>query len=308
MQGRALLEGTKNYTVFLVKTAVFPLIWLWAWRLAERHTDTDRNARTKIAAAFAAGIIIAGAGFMVLSNFEGDARASMYGEMDNRLSIAVGESEYQDQVTAIDAADNSIDILTRNLNAARDAGDQANATVFEENLNAAQEARTINLLKRSLLQRNHDFYESIAADIMAQNDASVKQAIDAFLASSSDDMYEHDGIPAADAISWNVGQSESRSNRAFEIKDKAEADMATWMNFLLLPGLIGAFFAPLSMAAGNVLKNAWEPSETVGYKPYPGASMGWFLLLGAFGVPALFFAAWAFWDMDVRSTEGQISL
>lgn len=90
--------------------------------------------------------------------------------------------------------------------------------------------------------------------------------------------------------------------------DDAKADMDRVFLILLIPGLVGVFYAPLVLAMGSVLRTRFEPSATVGYKPYPGRAMGLFLLLGGFGIPALFFAAWAFQDMEIRRLEGQIAL
>ncbi len=99
-----------------------------------------------------------------------------------------------------------------------------------------------------------------------------------------------------------------RTSRLLSIKTDAEGDMAGIMFFLLFPGVIGVFYAPVFIALGSVMANAWEPSSSVGYKKYPGLSLALFLFLGAFGWPALLFSAWGFWDIDVRSKEGQISL
>ena len=95
---------------------------------------------------------------------------------------------------------------------------------------------------------------------------------------------------------------------AFAVKDRSVRDM-TWSMWLFVwPSLFGAFFAPLAFALGSILKAAYVESDTVGFKRYPGAAAGWFLLFGAFGVPSIPFAAWVFMDAEGRSTEGQIAL
>lgn len=100
----------------------------------------------------------------------------------------------------------------------------------------------------------------------------------------------------------------SRSNRDLAIKSKAEIDMANMMNGLIYPGLIGVFYAPLFFALGNIMSRNWEPSESVGFKKYPGASLGLFLFFGAFGWPSLLFSAWGFKDIEERTQTGQINL
>jgi hypothetical protein len=95
---------------------------------------------------------------------------------------------------------------------------------------------------------------------------------------------------------------------ALAIKDKAVGDMQLFMWVFLWPSLAGAFYAPVVFALGSVLRSAFVPSDTVGFKPYPGAAAGWFLLFGAFGLPSVPFAAWTFLDAEGRSREGQIAL
>jgi len=103
------------------------------------------------------------------------------------------------------------------------------------------------------------------------------------------------------------GMAES-VDRAFSVLTDSRGDLDQVYLYLFLPGLAGVFFAPLVFAMGSTLKLAWEQSASVGFKPYPSRAMGWFLLLGGFGIPALFFAAWTFQDMHVRRLEGQIAL
>lgn len=96
--------------------------------------------------------------------------------------------------------------------------------------------------------------------------------------------------------------------RAYDQKDQAVGDVEQFMLMFVYPGLVGILFAPILFTIGRSLNKAWVPSESVGFKPYPAATGSLFLLLGAFGIPATFFAAWAFMDIEERSAEGQISL
>ncbi len=124
--------------------------------------------------------------------------------------------------------------------------------------------------------------------LAALQDAGIEEPVPS-------DVYDSEKLP-------------SRTDYWLAVKDDAEADMQQVMVFLLFPGVIGVFYAPIMVALGNVMANAWEPSSSVGYKKYPGLSLGLFLFFGAFGWPALLFSAWGFWDIDVRSKEGQIAL
>lgn len=309
MQGRALLDGAKNFLLFLVRAIVFPLAWLWALGLARKHTDTDPKARPKVLTAIVAGVVLAGGGFVVLDGFQSDATLEMYTLTQTRLSQATGASEYQANVDAEAASLGQIDILEGKLAEAEDAGDETNATTFRTSLETARTDLATAQLKQSLLAPNRAFFDNELVPLLAaQDDTGIRSAVAAKGSQWTVADYEHPNLPTTNKISFSPEDMVQDMKSAMYKKDKAQGDMALWMNWLLLPGLVGVFYAPLCFALGNVLKRAWVPSDSVGFKEYPGASMGWFLFLGAFGVPALFFAAWTFWDMDVRSTEGQISL
>ncbi|MGB1586375.1 MAG: hypothetical protein ACPHID_04955 [Thermoplasmatota archaeon] len=309
MQGRALLDGAKNFLIFLVRAVVFPLAWLWALGLARKHSDTDPRARPKVLAAIVAGVVLAGGGYLMLDDFQDDATLEMYTLTSTRLSQATGASEYQANVDAEAASLGQIAILEEKLAQARANGEDKNATALEENLELANKDLAAARLKQQLLQRNRVFFdEELTPLLNAQDDVGIRNAVTVKGNQWATADYESDQLEAGQGINFDPEDMVQDMKSAMYKKDTAQADMALWMNWLLLPGLVGVFYAPLSMALGNVLKHAWVPSDSVGFKEYPGASMGWFLLLGGFGVPALFFAAWAFWDMDVRSSEGQISL
>ena len=316
MRGRAFLKGVKAYGLFLIRTVLFPLLWVWAFSLARKHRDTDPNGARKVGTAIVLGIVLAASVFALLASFQADSKAGMYDALDVRLTKNVGESEYQVQESAIVAADGQIVVLEAKLeeakalaanetalaskaaasgdsekaatHEARASNHEANAIVFQASIEDVQQARTDALLLRSQLEPNHLLYLALKPVVAAQDDAGAKRLI----ATAS---FEYENMDAGSA-------------RSFEIKDKALADMNTVMVGLLYPGIMGVFFAPLAFATGSILRNAWEPSETVGFKPYPGKALGLFLLMGAFGFPSLLFAAWGFLDMQMRSETGQISL
>ena len=288
MRGQAVADGARAYGTFLLRTLLFPLVWMWALAVARRHRDTDPRAVAKVGTAIAVGVVLAVGVTGLLWAFQQDARAGMYDALDGRLAQAVGEGEYQDQLSTIQAAEAQLDILEMNLENAKATGDEENATVFRANMEAANATRAEATARKAELEPAHALYGRVSEAVRAQDDGRARDLI-----AGAD--YDYPGMDA-------------RAERAFQVKDDAVQDMRAVMVWLLYPGVVGVLFAPLAIALGSVLRTAWEPSETVGFKPYPGMSLGLFLLMGAFGVPALFFAAWGFWDMDVRSTTGQISL
>lgn len=113
---------------------------------------------------------------------------------------------------------------------------------------------------------------------------------------------------------------------AFEHQREFNHQMDAQLKIFAYPAITGLVMAPFAFAGGSILRRAFVPSDTVGFKPYPGKSAGFFLLfMGLFsplmilglGMPptldlfALFaipFAAWVLYDMHKRSLEGQISL
>lgn len=288
MRGQAVADGARAYGTFLLRTLLFPLAWMWALAVARRHRETDPRAVARVGTAIVLGVVLAVGVTGLLWMFQQDARSEMYDALDGRLAVAVGESEYQDQVARITAAEGQLDTLGRLLAEAEEAGEEENATTFRANIEAAQVARAEAMERRDELEPAHALYGRVSDAVQAQDDGRAKQI-----------------VAGAD---YDYPNMDANSARAFGVKDDAVQDMRAVMVWLLYPGVVGVLFAPLAIALGSVLRTVWEPSESVGFKPYPGRALGLFLLMGAFGVPALFFAAWGFWDMDVRSTTGQISV
>jgi hypothetical protein len=117
---------------------------------------------------------------------------------------------------------------------------------------------------------------------------------------------------------------------AFDHQREYRHQMELHLAFLVHPGLVGLVMAPFAFAGGSILRRAHVPSDTVGFKPYPGKAAGWFLLLiglntpimvalgklgvtlplilDVFAILAIPFAAWVLRDLAKRSAEGQIAL
>lgn len=111
-------------------------------------------------------------------------------------------------------------------------------------------------------------------------------------------------------------------------KARGSADqLHTHMLLFVYPSIVALLFAPLAFAGGSILRQAYVPSDSVGFKPYPGRAAGWFFLvlglgspmsvallpgtppiLDLFGLVALPLAALLLRDLHKRSVEGQIAL
>ncbi len=159
---------------------------------------------------------------------------------------------------------------------------------------------------RPLTADEQTMYEAAQAEHsdVAQKHAEAEAAAAQALAAAQAARFE---LPVPTSV-MPFEKLTERVEQHMGIKTKAEADMMDWMVYLLYPGLIGVFYAPLFFALGSIMANAWEPSESIGYKKYPAGALAYFLFFGAFGWPSLLFSAWGFWDIDVRSKEGQIAL
>jgi hypothetical protein len=289
MSGKALWSGLKSYAGALLVVVLFPLLWMRSLRLARRHADADRRGPAKVGLAIVLSVLIlAGGAYKVLA-FEDKATDGMYKSLDRRLATATGEAEYQDNVATIVASDVAIPIIERNLANATASGDTAKQADLQAALNATRESRAKAADKVSLLTPNHQLYDRIQDDVRAQDDDAIRGAI------------QRSGLAVPATMQHDA-------DAAFAIKDKSVKDMALMLWLFVWPSLFGAFFAPVVFALGSVLAKAFVPSDTVGFKPYPGGAAGLFLLFGAFGLPSVPFAAWVYLDAEQRSREGQIAL
>lgn len=285
---KALGRGLGKYLRHLLVAALFPLAWRAAFQMAGRHADADGRGRAKVGVAIVLGIALAAGGFLVTQEFRADAVDGIYGSLDARLARATGESDYQTYAGVAAAKAASVPALEGRIEEARAAGDEARAAQLEAALATTREDQRKAEENVSALEPNHALYLQVHEAVRAKDDAAAKSLLG--------------------STTVTAANLEGRSARAFEIKDQAVADMDRMLWTWVLPGLAGLFYAPLVFALASIVNASFVASDTVGFKPYPGAGMGFFLLLGGFGVPALFFAAWALMDLDGRSREGQIAL
>lgn len=290
MTGKGLLSGLKSYVGALLTVLLFPIFWVRAVKLARRHEDVDPRGVAKVGLAVVLSVAILAGGAFVLLGFQEKAEHTMYVKaLDTRVAVAVGEKAYKDNVAAVAAADVALPIIERNLaNATRD-GDDAKAAELSKALNETRTARNKADANVALYTPNHDLYGRLSAAIQAQDDARIRT------------------IMAEDPLALPADM-DAHVDDALALKDGAVSDMHLSMWLFVWPSLAGAFLAPVVFAVGSILSKAFVPSDTVGFKPYPGAAAGFFLLFGAFGVPSIPFAAWTYLDLESRSREGQISL
>lgn len=277
--------GLKAYVSALVATVLFPLLWLRSLRLARRHADADPRGPLKVMAAIAVGVGILLAGAFVLVQFQANAVDGMYGSMDTRLQVAVGEKDYNDNVATANAAAVAIPIIQKNL---ANATDEAKRADLQAALNATIEQRDTAVANVAKLTPNHQLYTRLQPMVADQDDDAIRAEVARAQLTAPADQAAVEG--------------------AIAVKDTSVKDMQRGMWLFVWPSLVGAFFAPMAFAMGSILKAAFAESDTVGFKRYPGAAAGLFLLFGAFGLPSIPFAAWVFMDAENRSVEGQIAL
>lgn len=150
------------------------------------------------------------------------------------------------------------------------------------------------------LELNHAFYLRLKPLIQAQD----VEGVQALMEDAHTD--QRSTLPGDLYVTMPDFHEGSAISFARLARDVPDFEMVTlWFVF---PSLVGLLFAPLVFGIGNVVRKAWVPSDSVGYKPYPYVSGGLFLLLGGFGIPAFYFAAWTLRDLERRSVEGQIAL
>ncbi|HUR24715.1 MAG TPA: hypothetical protein VM327_01725 [Candidatus Thermoplasmatota archaeon] len=311
MTGKGLWNGLKSYAGALLTVLLFPLFWSRSLRLARRHREVDASGVAKVAVAILLSIVILAGGAFALLSFQSKAEHTMYTKsLDRRVSVAVGETVYQENVAATAAADVALPIIEANLANAtlklekarainRSSPSEESKKAVDDNatdvaklqqaLTDTRDARTKASANVGLYGPNHALYGRLVPAIRDEDDASIRSMMDA-------DPLEK---PA---------EMDAHVDDALALKDRAVADMHRSMWLFVWPSLFGAFLAPVVLAVGSILAKAFVPSDTVGYKPYPGMAAGLFLLFGAFGVPSIPFAAWTYLDFETRSREGQISL
>ncbi len=288
MRGKVVVDHLWKYLVILVQVIVFPLAWIRSFRFAAAFRESAPRGTQMVAGAIVLGVAFTAVGAYVLVDLHRDSTDGFYDQLEGRLSLSTGESEYQSELEAIAISESLLTSFEERRDEAAAAGDEDMETEWQGKVDDERKTLATARENRDALSPNHDLFLLLQVEVRQRDDAGAKRLVET--------------SPALDA------DRREASMTAFAIKDDAVADFWQAMYWILIPGLIGVFYGPLVVALGRIYKQGFVPSESIGYKPYPGTSMGLFLLLGGFGVPALFFAAWAFKDLDQRLAEGQFSL
>jgi hypothetical protein len=316
--------------------------WRILFRLAKRHAEADPRARAKAAAAIAASLILGVGGFVMLANFEAQSDLGIHLTFVKAVNQTVGEGDYLDahktqlsrpaalaiQRSKMEAAQAAFAADPTNATAAKDA-QTFSAAINQTRKDFAAANATVKLLTANhlvwLLAEPHLLAGSDAEDAKARAilDAALDPARIGTLGLSPRDVCARDIVtgdcttplkPAAIVHSFrdlhtlsDVPVSDGVP-AAFEHRVEFRSQMETTLSWFVYSGVTGLFLAPFAFAGGSILNAAFEPSDSVGFKPYPGKAAGLFLLLGAFGLFAIPFGAWTLRDLHKRSLEGQISL
>mgnify|MGYP001607109022 CR=1 FL=1 len=175
MTGKGLANGLKSYVGALLTVILFPLFWMRSIKLARRHADVDPRGVAKVGLAILISVAILAGGAFVFLGFQAGAQHTMYTKsLDQRVSVAVGESVYQENVGAIEAADLALPIIERNLaNATRD-GQTAKAAELQIAYNATRDARAVAVANVAFYTPNHDLYGRLVPAIKAEDAGRIR--------------------------------------------------------------------------------------------------------------------------------------
>jgi hypothetical protein len=317
--------------------------WGVVRRLAARNRPSDSRAGAKAAAALAFSLLLGVGGFAALASFEASSETGIHQTFVKALNQTVGEGDYLDNHKTAQSKPKAIGILEGKLEnataALQSAPSPANRDARDQLWKALNDTRkdlATAVLNVNLLTPNHQVWLQVYPLLAAGTDAKDEQAhailldvldpatvtkhLPADVACKRDPdtglCILNNGQPTPAAIQHSYRDLHTLSDvpvsdgvpEAFAHKQGFRTQMQDMMGWFVYPGVTGLFLAPFAFAGGSILNSAHEPSATVGFKPYPGKAAGLFLLLGAFGVLAIPFAAWVLRDLSKRSKEGQISL
>jgi hypothetical protein len=327
--------------VLLGTAVLFVAGWRVLARVARRHRDADSRAPGKALVAGVLGLVLGLGGFVLLANFEAKSEVGIHTTFVKALNQTVGEGDYLEAVKAKQSKPAALAIQQARLDEANAAlkanpGD-AKAQEDQKNFAAAVDQTKKEIvaaeLALKLLAANHAVWLRAQPHLLVGTDAEDEKAreiLDAALDPAriatvvpADVACERDATTGACtpggktvAITHTFRDIHTLSDvpvaqgvpEAFEHKEQFRAQMESTLAWFVYPGVTGLFLAPFAFAGGSILNAAFEPSGTVGFKPYPGKAAGFFLLLGAFGLFAIPFGAWTLRDLHKRSVEGQIAL
>lgn len=303
----SIVEQAWAWFVVVGTLVLLAVAWRVLGTLAERHKAVDPRARTKRLMALGAAVLLGAGGWFAISSFEASADAGIHKTFVSSLNLTVGEGDYLDAVKVTETKPAALATQQASL-------DAANAKLSSEPNAENRKARddlwkVVNTTRDDLakaratvarLAPNHQLWAQVLPLLNAHRIDEARALLDAAVASGmehiSKDSHQVE-VKMADGI-----------DAAYHHREEFTAQKQTQMRWFVTPNLSGLVLAPFAFAGGSILRRAYVPSDSVGFKPYPGKAAGLFLLFGAGGIPALPFAAWVLRDMSKRSKEGQISL
>lgn len=314
--------------------------WRVVMRLAARHHEADPRARSKALVATALALVLGLGGFVLLANFEAKSEAGIHTTFVKAVNQTVGEGDYLDNLKTSNSKPATVVLLQGRLaNAQANYTSDPNPTTKDARdqlwkaLNQTQADLATAQANVRLLSANHQVWVLVEPHLLAATDdqdeqarAILDKALDPAqiaslpgmgnLACTRDPVTGQCKSPQPVAITHSFRDLHTLSDvpvaqgvpAAYEHKHEFRVQMQSMLSWFVYPCVTGLFMAPFAFAGGSILNAAYEPSATVGFKPYPGKAAGLFLLLGAFGLFAIPFAAWTLRDLSKRSVEGQIAL
>jgi hypothetical protein len=305
-------------------------------QLRRRHAGDDPRAGAKVTVAILFSLALGLGGFLAIASFQASADAGMRSTFIEALRSGVGEGEYQEMVaSAQKKSAETLPALERRLA-------QANATLAESGNATNLEARNtlwsgVNQTRKDIadaqtrvraLAANHAVWLKVEPLLLAGRDAEARAILEDAMTAERVAQHVPPDVACARDPQGNCVQPMQVAGIAYVSKDahlhdvelpvaveaayhhleEFQHQMDGQLRYLVYPGVTGLFLAPFAFAGGSILRRAYVPSDSVGFRPYPGQAAGWFLLLGAFGVFAIPFGAWVLRDLGRRSAEGQIAL
>jgi hypothetical protein len=317
--------------------------WRVLARLAKRHADADPRARSKVFAAVGFSLALGLGGFALLAGFEAKSEVGIHATFVKAVNQTVGEGDYLENVKLIAPSGKPAALAIQRDNLAKAEAalvlNPSNQTAKKEkeDFTAAIQVTQTELgtaqANVRLLTPNHQVWLLVQPHLAVRTDAEDAKAREILDAALDPARVAHLSGMAALACTRDVKTGACVSAQpaaikhsyrdlhtlsdvpvaegvpeAFKHKEEFRAQMKSTLAWFVYPGVSGLFLAPFAFAGGSILNAAFEPSDSVGYKPYPGKAAGWFLLLGAFGLFAIPFGAWTLRDLHKRSIEGQIAL
>lgn len=308
-------------------------------KMVKRHTE-DKQAKAKMSLGLLAGLVLGGLAFGGLVMVQQHAVEGMHASFTKELSTAVGEADYL-------AAVNATEVKPKNMDTQRGIMETRNATLAGMTPGTPEYAKekgerdavwaAFNITKKdletahtqvALLTANHAAWQKVAPIVAAGDLEGARHMLEEMLNPATITNHlplnvacarEKTGACASPLVAAPLIHDYKDSHlksltiaegieESYHVHHASLVQMETQLLIFGYPSVTGMLLAGVAFAGGSILRRTFVPSDSVGFKPYPGKSIGLFLGFGAFGILAAPFGAWMLWDLSRRSSEGQIAL